>query len=124
MGKIIGGIVLLSLVLGVLLFYSGLLPCKSCLSAIIKPTLVVDEQTQTVKVSLNDDLIYKNGYIKVNAVYCGFGKNNKYAIVQTDTVSNPQKINVGSTVKISGETFKLKETNCGSSVRYLVLEKQ
>lgn len=124
MGKIIIGVLFLSLVLGFTLIYTERVSFSPSLLTIFSSQMVIDEDSQTVKIGLGGELSYKEGYIKVNAVYCGFGPENEYAIVQTDAVSNPQKIEVGKRVKISGDVFELEETNCDDEyAKYIVLKK-
>lgn len=117
--KTIFGVVLLSLLIGFVFWFAGMFDFRSDSAPVFKE-LVFDE-SQTAEINLGEHLEYGEGYIIIRAVYCGYGTDNEYIIVQTDEVSNPQKIGTGSIVIISGEEFEVLETNCEGE--YAVLKK-
>ncbi|MFA5049871.1 MAG: hypothetical protein WC501_02585 [Candidatus Micrarchaeia archaeon] len=77
-----------------------------------------------ISIGVGDKIYYEKGYIQVDALYCGFGGENRYTIVQTDAMSNPQKILIGKTVKISGIDFIVLDKSCENEEKLVMLLKK
>lgn len=115
-GKTFLGVIILSVIVAAVFWQSGIIELNEdsiLYTTTTLKTLSLDENNE-VEVELGKKFDYKEGYIILRAVYCGFSLDNEYAIVQTDDVTNPQKIEIGNTTLINKEEFKLIKIICGN----------
>lgn len=122
MRNVFGLVLVCALFVGLLIGFSGLGLMEK--SSSFNPFEYTYKFGNEINVYIGDKVYYENGYLKVNALYCGFGNENSYAIIQTDEVSNPQKIIIGNSVKISGMEFVLLETSCENEDKLVMFIKK
>ncbi len=93
-------------------------------ASILDPFAYTYEFGTEITLNVGDKIYYEKGFVQADALYCGFGGENMYAILQTDAVSNPQKIIVGKTVNISNIEFIVLEKSCLNDEKLITLAKK